>query len=202
VATAKEEAMRRRTLDIIASAGGLVLTVVLLVAGSLAMWGYSFANGNVHDQLAAQRIFIPPKGSEALASPEIGPYLDKYAGQQLTTGAQAHAYADHFIAVHLKEIGGGQTYSQLSAKSLANPNDQALAGKVQTMFRGETLRGLLLNAYAFWKVGQIALVASIVSFVLAGVMLILTILGALHLRRVTPDEEFLAPRARKQPMTT
>jgi hypothetical protein len=193
--------MRRRTLDIIATAGGMVLTLVLLVAGALAMWGYTFANGNVHDQLAAQKIFIPPKGSKALASPEIGPYLNKYAGQQLTNGAQAKAYADHFIAVHLKEIGGGKTYAELSAQSLTNPNDQKLAAQVATVFKGETLRGLLLNAYAFWKVGQIALVASIVSFVLAAIMLVLSILGVLHLRRVRPDEEFLAPRERTVPTT-
>ncbi|MFL6136565.1 MAG: hypothetical protein ACJ74O_02050 [Frankiaceae bacterium] len=194
--------MRRRTLDIIASAGGMILTIVLLVAGSLALWAYSFANSNVHDQLAAQKIFVPPAGSQALASPEIGPYLNKYAGQQLTNGAQAEAYANHFIAVHLKEIGGGQTYAQLSAKSLANPSDAKLAGQVATMFKGETLRGLLLNAYAFWKIGQIALVAAIVSFVLAGVMLVLTILGLVHLRRVRPEEEFLAPRNQGLQTTT
>ena len=195
--------MRRRTLDVIASAGGMVLTIVLLVAGALAMWGYTFTNGNVHDQLAAQKIYVPPKGSEALASPEIGPYLNKYAGQQLTTGAQAEAYANHFIAVHLKEIGGGQTYAELSAKSLANPDDQKLAGQVATMFKGETLRGMLLNAYAFWKVGQIALIAAITSFVLAGVMLALSVLGLVHLRRVSPEEEFFGPRQRRaNPATT
>ena len=42
--------------------------------------------------------------------------MRQYAGQQLTTGAQAETYADHFIAVHLKEIGGGKTYAQLSAR--------------------------------------------------------------------------------------
>src|SRR3954467_9963051 len=163
--------MRRRTLDIIASAGGMILTIVLLVAGSLALWAYSFANSNVHDQLAAQKIFVPPAGSQALASPEIGPYLNKYAGQQLTNGAQAEAYANHFIAVHLKEIGGGQTYAQLSAQAQANPNDAKLQAQVQTLFRGETLRGMLLNAYAFWKLGQIALYSAIITFVGAAIML-------------------------------
>src|SRR6266508_1642534 len=76
--------------------------LVLLVSGGLLFWGYSFANNSVHDQLAAQKIFFPPKGSDALKPPEIGRYLNQYAGQQLTTGAQAQAYANHFIAVHLK----------------------------------------------------------------------------------------------------
>jgi hypothetical protein len=89
--------MRRRTFDGIMSTGGFVLTIVLLVAGGLLMWGYSFANSSVHDQLAAQQIFFPPKGSDALKPPEIGQYLNKYAGQQLTNGAQAEAYANHFI---------------------------------------------------------------------------------------------------------
>ena len=184
--------MRRRTFDILVSSTGMMLTIVLLVAGGLLYWGYSFANGNVHDQLAAQKIYFPPKGSEALAPPEIGRFLNQYAGQQLTNGAQAQAYADHFIAVHLNETAGGQTYAQVSSQAQQNPGDTKLAGQVQTLFRGETLRGMLLNAYAFWKIGQIALWASIASFALAAVMLVLTILGFWHLRRVSPTEELMA----------
>jgi hypothetical protein len=185
--------MRRRTFDLLLSSTGMVLTIVLLAAGGLLYWGYSFANSNVHDQLAAQRIYFPPKGSQALAPPQIGRYLNQYAGQQLVNGAQAQAYANHFIAVHLKEAAGGKTYAQVSSLAQQNPDDARLAGQAQTLFRGETLRGLLLNAYAFWKIGQIALVASIVSFALAGVMLVLTILGFWHLRRVAPTEELMAP---------
>jgi hypothetical protein len=170
----------------------MMLTIVLLVAGGLLYWGYSFANSNVHDQLVAQKIFFPPKGSEALAPPEIGRHLNQYAGQQLTNGAQAQAYADHFIAVHLNEAAGGKTYAQVSSQALQNPNDTKLAGQVQTLFRGETLRGLLLNAYAFWKIGQIALWAAIASFALAAVMLVLTVLGFWHLRKVSPTEELMA----------
>jgi hypothetical protein len=147
----------------------------------------------VRDQLVAQRIFFPPKGSEALAPPEIGRYLNQYAGQQLVNGAQAEAYANHFIAVHLKETAGGKTYAEVRTLSRQNPNDAKLAGQVQTLFRGETLRGLLLNAYAFWQIGQLALIASIVSLALAGIMLVFTVLGFWHLRRVAPAEELMAP---------
>jgi hypothetical protein len=185
--------MRRRTFDLLVSSTGMMLTIVLLVAGGLLFWGYSFANTNVHDQLAAQQIFFPPAGSQALAPPEVGRYLDQYAGQQLTNGAQAKAYADHFIAVHLREAAGGKTYAQVSSQALQNPNDAKLAAQVQTLFRGETLRGLLLNAYAFWKIGQIALIAAVASLVLATVMLVLTVLGFWHLRRVSPTEELMAP---------
>jgi hypothetical protein len=190
--------MRRRTFDILVSSTGTMLAIVLLVAGGLLYWGYSFANGNVHDQLAAQKIFFPSKGSQALAPPEVGRYLNQYAGQQLVSGAQAQAYANHFIAVHLKEAAGGKTYAQVSSQALQNPNDAKLAGQVQTLFRGETLRGMLLNAYAFWKIGQIALLASIASFALAAVMLVLTILGFSHLRRVSPIEEVMAPTVDSQ----
>lgn len=154
------------------------------------------------DLLAAQKIFFPPKGSQALAAPQVGRYLDPYAGQQLVTGAQAKAYADHFIAVHLEEVAGGQTYAQVSSQALQNPGDAKLAGQVQTLFRGETLRGLLLNAYAFWKVGQIALWAAVASLVMAVVMLVLTVLGFWHLRRVAPAEELLARRSDQQPTGT
>jgi len=184
--------MRRRAFDAIATGVGVVLTLVLLVAGSLLMAGYSFANSNVHDQLAAQQIYFPAKGSDALKPPDIGPYLNQYAGQQLVTGAQAQAYADHFIAVHLKEVAGGKTYAQASAAAQADPSNAQLQGQVATLFKGETLRGLLLNAYAFGKIAQIALYASIASFILGGLMLILTVLGFLHLRRRAGDEEIFA----------
>jgi hypothetical protein len=192
--------MRRRTFDIIVSSVGAVLVVVLLAAGALAMWGYSFANNSVRDQLVAQQIYFPPAGSDALKPPEIGKYLDQYAGQQLTTGAQAEAYADHFIAVHLKEVAGGQTYAQVSAKALADPNNAQLQGQVATLFKGETLRGLLLNAYAFWKVGQIAMWAGIAAFAGAAVMLVLTVLGFWHLRRVPTGQEVFAGKPATEPV--
>jgi hypothetical protein len=181
--------MRRKAFDTILASGGLIVTVVLLVAGGLLLWGHAFANSNVRSQLAEQRIVFPAKGSAALAPSTIGPYLNKYAGQQLTTGPQAEAYANHFIRVHLSEVAGGQTYAQVSGKSQANPNDAALAGQVQTLFRGETLRGLLLSAYGFWKFGQIALYAAIASFILAGMMLVLSVLGLVHVRRASETAE-------------
>ena len=189
--------MKRRTFDSILSLGGVVLTVVLVVAGALLMWGYTFANGQVHNQLAEQQITFPTAAAFAQAKPgtEITPgmlpYLQKYAGQPLTTGAQAEAYADHFIAVHLSEMPLGGVYSKVSAASLAAPTNTALAAEVQTVFRGTTLRGLLLEAYAFSKFGQIALIAGISSFVLAGVMALLSVLGFIHLRKTQEDEDVL-----------
>jgi hypothetical protein len=185
--------MPRRTFDKLMSFVGVVLTAALLIAGVLAFWGYSFATNKVHSELAAQQIFFPPAGNEALADPAIGPYLNKYAGQQLVNGAQAQAYADHFIAVHLKGVADGKTYAEVSTLSRANPDDQALAGQVQTLFRGETLRGLLLNAYAFGKFGELALIGAIALWVLAGIMLVLTVLGFWHLRRVPATERIFAP---------
>jgi hypothetical protein len=117
--------------------------------------------------------------------------MSRYSGQLMSTGAQAETYADHFIAVHLVKIGGGKTYSQLSEASLAQPKNAALAGQVQTIFRGETLRGLLLNAYGWWQMGQIMLISAIVAFGAAGLFLILSGLGFWHLRRVTPESEVL-----------
>lgn len=188
--------MRRRTLDALLTTGGLVLAVILLISGGLLTWASSFVSDQVKTQLTQQQIFFPPKGP-ATASPEVGPFIDKYAGQQLVNGEQAHAFADHFIAVHLKESGGGLTYSQLSTKARANPTDTKLADSVQTAFRGETLRGLLLNAYAFGKMGQIAMIAAIAAFVGAGVMLLLSLLGFLHLRRVGSEEDVLTGSPRR-----
>jgi hypothetical protein len=185
--------MSRRKFDLLLSSVGVVMAAALLIAGVLAFWGYTYANNSVHRQLAAQHIFFPKAGDEALADPAIGPYLNKYAGQQLVNGAQAQAYADHFIAVHLQGVADGKTYSEVSALSRANPDDQALAGAVQVLFRGETLRGLLLNAFAFWKLGQLAFIGAIVFWVLAGIMTMLSVLGFWHLRRVAATQEVLAP---------
>jgi len=117
--------------------------------------------------------------------------MHQYAGQQLTTGAQAEVYADHFIANHLKVIGGGKTYAQLSAEAIAQPKNAALAAQVATVFKGETLRGLLLNAYAFGTMGMIAGIAAIFAYVAGAVMLVLSGLGLWHARRVSPAAEIL-----------
>lgn len=188
--------MRRRTFDALMVFAGLVLTAVLLVAGGLLTWGHVFVNNEVHSQLAAQKIVFPPAGSAAVtALPKAdAAAMTVYAGQAMTTGAQAQAYADHFIAVHLGEIGGGLTYSQLSAKAMAAPANVKLAAQVETVFKGTTLRGMLLNAYGFWQMGQIAWFAAIAAFAGAALMLILSLFGVWHLRRAPETAEVL-PRA-------
>jgi len=182
--------MRRRTFDALLATGGLIIAAVLVAAGGLLTWAHTFVADQVTTQLSAQQIYFPPKG-EATANPEIGPYINQYAGKQLTTGTQAKAYADHFIAVHIEEMTGGQTYAQLSAQAMANPDDQKIAGLVATVFKGETLRGLLLNAYAFAQMGQIALYGAIASFAGAALMTLLGLLGFAHLRRVPETQEVL-----------
>jgi len=183
--------MRRRTFDALVSAAGLVLAAAMLIGGGLLLWGHSFVTNEVHNQLAAQKIVFPANGNpelKALPASDAAA-MSQYAGQLMTTGAQAQTYADHFIAVHLVKIGGGKTYSQLAAASMAQPNNTALAGQVQTVFRGETLRGMLLNAYGFWKMGQIMFIGAIVAFAAAGLLLILSILGFVHMGRAAPESE-------------
>ena len=182
--------MKRRTFDILVAVAGLFLAVTLVVAGGLLTWSHSFIGNEVHTQLAAQQIFFPPANSKAVAGPEFAA-MRPYGGQQLTTGAQAEVYADHFIANHLKEIGGGKTYAQLSALSIAQPDNAKLAGQVATVFKGETLRGLLLNAYAFGTMGTIAGIAAIAAFIAAAVMLVLSGLGLIHARRTSPAADML-----------
>jgi hypothetical protein len=190
--------MRRRTFDFLASSVGVLLGIVLLVAGALLLWGYNFVNDQVTQQLTEQQITFPAADSAAIKAlpPDDAAAMKVYAGQLMTTGAQAKTYADHFIAVHLKEIGGGKTYSQLSAEALANPSDQKLAAQADTVFKGTTLRGLLLNAYAFWQIGQLALIASIIAFVAGAILLILSGLGFWHLRRTPAEAELIGVGAK------
>ena len=187
--------MRRRTFDALMVFAGLALTAILLVAGGLLTWGHVFVGNEVHSQLAAQKIVFPPAGSpEIKALPKAdAAAMTVFAGQTMTTGAQAQAYADHFIRVHLGEIGGGLTYSQLSAKAMAAPANTKLAAQVETVFKGTTLRGMLLNAYGFGQMGQIAWIGAIVSFAGAALLLILSLLGLAHLRRV-PDTAEVLPK--------
>jgi hypothetical protein len=193
--------MRRRTFDALVSGAGLLLVAVLVVAGVLLTWGHNFAANQVHDQLAAQKIVFPTKtNAEFKALPKADQAaMGVYAGQLMTTGAQAGTYANHFIAVHLREIGKGQTYSQLSAASMAQPNNAALAGEVATVFKGTTLRSMLLEAYGFGTMAQIAWIAALASYIAAGVLLILSVFGFIHLRRTGPDKEILPKVAARTP---
>ena len=134
---------------------GAVLFLVLTIGGGLLIWGSSFANNMVHDQLSEQKIKFPPKGSPAL-DPKEFPGLQRYAGQSVDNGPKAKAYANEFIKVHLAGVANGKTYSQVSEESRNDPKNAELAAQVQTLFRGETLRGLLLYAWGWSVVGMIA----------------------------------------------
>ncbi len=194
--------MRRKVFDMLASVGGAAIVVILLVAGTLLLVGSNFANNYVHTQLAEQQITFPSKA--AFAHPDgqeitksMIPSVSQYAGQPLLTGAQAQVYANDFIAVHLKNIGGGKTYSQLSAEAQALPKGSpaytAAEAKVQTVFQGTTLRGLLLEAYGFSLIASIAFWCAIVAFCLAAVVALLAVLGFLHARSISEDTELLPP---------
>src|ERR1043165_8203290 len=154
--------MNRSLLDRLVSAVGAVLGVVLLAGAGLLFFAHGYVHRQVRDQLQDHKNGFPAAGSKGLTPLPAADQaaLKPDAGQTMETGAQAQAFADHYIKVHLGEVAGGQTYSQVSAKALANPSDQQLAGQVQTLFRGETLRGLLLNAYAFDTMASVAFVAA------------------------------------------
>lgn len=183
--------MTRSVLDKLLSGLGAVMVVVLAVAAGLLFWASSYVHGQVHDQLAAQQIVFPKKGSSSLAALPASDRraMAKYAGEQLTTGRQAEVWADHYIKVHLSHVANGETYAQVSAQAQQQPNDQQLQGKVQTLFRGETLRGLLLNAYAFGTMADIAWLAAWASVGGAVVLAVLVALGFWHAGRLRPSTD-------------
>ena len=187
--------MRRKLFDVLVSAGGLIAVAVLVVAGALLMWGYSFASSSVHNQLAQQGIFFPAKASTELANRASGRYLDQYAGQQVLTGSQAKAYADDEIGPELTSLPYRGVYAKIAAASRANPNNTDLASLAQISSRETALRGLLLEAYDFWVFGQVVLWAGIVGFILAGVMALFVGLGFWHARRVPWSEQIFARAA-------
>jgi hypothetical protein len=178
----------RRNSHLTLVIAGFATAVLLAVAGGLLLWGSTYVHNSVQNQLVAQQIYFPPQAAFAHAkagteiTPNMIPSVSQYAGQQMVTGQQAEAYADHFIAQHITDMSGGKTYSQLSALSMAQPTNTKLAGLVATVFKGEALRSMLLNAYGWWKVSQITYIASLAAFGLAG-LTFLASLAALTLGR-------------------
>ena len=196
--------MKRRTLDIVFSVGGLVVAALILVLGLVLQNQANFADSYVKDQLTAQQITFTP--ADKLTDEEkANNCLIVYAGEQLVTGKQAECYANSYIALHLSEINDGKTYSQTSnesravaAEAKADPNNaelqtqaKTLDGKVQTLFRGETLRGLLLTSYGFSIFGERAAQAALVCFLVAGVLFLASIAGFIHAFTTSKDEKVL-----------
>jgi hypothetical protein len=190
----------RSAFDKLISWTGLLLAGVLIAAGGLLTWANVFIGDQVHDQLVMQDITMPE--GEALADlPEADrEALEPYAGSTLDTGPEAQAYADNYILVHMNASSDGRTYSevsgeyvQLSDEEKASPEGQALGQLRQTLFMGNTLRGLLLYAYAFATMGTIAGIGAIVSFAAAGVLLVLVAIGFWHARRVEHTAERTLP---------
>jgi hypothetical protein len=198
--------MRRSTLDKFFVAGGLLLAVLLLALGVVLKSNADFAHDYVHNQLAAQKIAFTPKAGLAPAERSAVCLVDN-AGRPLDSGKQAECYANRYIAVHLKEVNDGKTYAETSsvARAVRAEADAAtekgaadaatldakateLEGKVQTLFRGETLRGLLLTSYGFSEFGRKADQAATVAFLVALVLFLASIAGLVHALRTPKDQ--------------
>jgi hypothetical protein len=194
--------IRRRTIDSVLVAAGIVVALVLVAAGGLLTWGSNFADDYVGDELAAQNIFFP---DQAALEEDGRADLVQYAGEQVTTGSEAEAYAS-FIDGHLAGIADGATYADLGAvqraataaveeaeasgvdeATVSDLQADAVAGQRDSLFKGETLRGLLLSTFAWSTIGRIAGIAAIVAFVAAGAMIVLVGLGIIHRRKLTTN---------------
>ena len=208
--------MKRRTLDFFFSIGGLGLAGLLLVIGVVLSSNADFSDDYVTDQLSAQKITF--KTADKLTDEEKkAPCLVEYAGQRLTTGKQAECYANNFIGLHVKSTGGGRTYAELGdvqtglraqiadaqktgAPNLADLQKQLadVTAQRETVFKGETLRGVLLTSYGFSELGNKADQGATAIFAGAGLLLVLSILGFVHAVR-TPTSRAVAVPDRFEP---
>jgi hypothetical protein len=197
----------RSAFDKLISVTGLALVVVLLAAGGLLTWANSFIGNQVNDQLVMQGITMPA-GDALKALPKAdAKALQQYAGSPMDTGPEAKAFANHYILVHMNEASKGKTYEEISGQYVglsdaakASPKGQALGQLRQTLFMGDTLRGLLLYGYAFATMGTIAGIAALGSFAAALILLLLAGLGLWHSRRAEqPDAIPLVGRKIPQP---
>jgi hypothetical protein len=214
--------MKRRTLDLLFSVGGLVLAALLLTVGIVLTSNANFANDYVTTQLSEQNITF--KTVDTLTAEEKkSACLVQYAGQKLTTGKQAECYANDFIGLHVKSVAGGKTYADLGATQSAlqaqvtkaqQTNDPNLADlqkqlatvtqQRETLFKGETLRGLLLTSYGFSVFGEKAGQAALVAYLAALLLALLSIAGFVHALVVPKTRTFAAPEPRmatKEPVT-
>ena len=189
--------MKRRTLDLIFAAGGVLIAMLIIVLGLVLQNQANFAKNYVHDQMAQQKISFTP--AKFLAADENDPCLKTYAGKPLLTGKEAACYANHYIGVHVAHVNGGKTYAETSndartldsqlaamtdqnsatAKSLAK-QAEGLHAKATTLFQGETFRGLLLTSYGFSIFGDRAHQAALVCFALVLVLILAAIAGFIH----------------------
>ena len=179
----KATRLNRNLVDRLISWTGVVMAIALLALGAAAVFGGSFALENVRDRLAPQNITFPPISA---MTPAEKATVGEFAGQTVDTGVKAEAFS-RYIGGHLTEVNEGMTYSKTSsaarAEGISEKQAADLSIKVDSLFKGETLRAILLNAYGWWTVGQITLWAGI-GAVIAGLLLALfSALGFFHARR-------------------
>jgi hypothetical protein len=199
--------MKRRTLDLLFSIGGVGLAALLLVIGVVMSSNADFSKKYVTDQLKQQKITF--KSADTLTDAEKqAPCLVAYAGQELTTGKQAECYANEFIGLHVQTSGKGRTYAQIGDDQTALRAQIAAAGGAanapdlqkqltdltstrETVFKGETLRGVLLTSYGFSELGNKAEQAASVIYLGVILLTLLSIAGFVH-ALVTPKSKGFA----------
>ncbi len=160
-------------------AAGLAAGLILL--GIVSIIGGSYDHEVVHNQLAPQKIYFP--------KPAEYPNLKSYEGQQVLTGTQAKLYAEDQIAPDMAKIAGGKTYSEVSEEWIAGGmKSEKLAGERTELFTGETLRGLLLQAWGWGQLGSIAEIAGILLIVGGAILFLLPVLNW-ALSRSTEEEK-------------
>ena len=217
--------MQRKVFDRLASGVGAALVVILLVAGGLLVWGHSFAQSNVHNQLAQQQVYFPKQaeinavkaqyakgGQKAVTDPEFPnaklmiPALSPYAGKQVLTGKEAEVYADDFLGQHLYAMPYHGVYATISGAAMAAKPGSAQATSLtalkQTSFMGTTLRGMLLEAYAFGTIGTVMIWGAVASFAGAAILLLLTGLGIRHAARTSAEERLFEQLKESEPKST
>ena len=196
----------RSAFDKLISGTGLVLAAVLLIGGGLLTWANVYIGNQVDDQLSMQGITMPEGDALAALPEDDAAALEQFAGSPLDTGPEARAFADHYIKVHMDKASQGRTYEEVSGEYIAlsdeakaSEDGQALAGLRQTLFMGNTLRGLLLYGAAFATMGTIAGIGAIVAFAGSAILLLLVVLGLRHSRRADATPGQVAPERVPQP---
>jgi len=205
--------MKRRTLDFLFSAGGLMLAGLLLVLAIVMTSNANFSKNYVKDQLSQQKITFKPAAGLTAEEKELACVV-KNAGLPLTTGKQAECYAS-YIGLHTAASADGRTYAtqgdfisglraELAAAQKITPPDgvkvadlgtriTAATAARESLFKGETLKGLLLTSFGFSVFGVKAGQAATVAYIVAGLLALLSLAGLAHALKTSKDTAFAAP---------
>ena len=179
--------MQRKMWDQIVSGAGAVVAVVLLMLGAVAIYGGTFGQDNVRDRLAPQNVTFPPLEAMTPAEKNL---VGDFAGTKVVDGLPGLRPSRTTSASTSKTRTRARPTPRpalwLVQKGLSEKEAAELSGMADSLFKGETLRAMLLNAYGWWTVSSLVIFAGYGLLAAGALLALLAIMGFFHARKTEP----------------